>query len=237
MCELCAHPATPTPTRALAWFYHLVCAVFSLNYVDLLTSRTSIIEVGAGIMSVNPIDVMFNKGTEPAFSGRYNAHKGYGSYHCAHCGEALFHSADKFDSGSGWPSFDDALAHKNSTSKIREVPEPDAADDRVEIVCNRCKAHMGHVFRGEKMTPKSTRHCVNSASLEFREWAYFAGGCFWGLEHLLEQEEGVYEVVSGYMGGRVANPRWEEDKTSCSCSCGGVLHHVSNLCKSVFAAR
>ena len=145
-------------------------------------------------------------GTEPPFSGKFLQHKEDGTYTCARCAAPLFASDTKFDSGSGWPSFDDTLP-----GAVRELPDTD--DHRVEIRCARCDGHLGHVFRDEGMTDKNTRHCVNSLSLGFndgpREIAFFAGGCFWGVEHLLAATPGVLDVDSGYMGGSVANPSYE----------------------------
>ena len=144
-------------------------------------------------------------GTERPFSGKFVNHKEDGTYTCRKCGSPLFSSATKFDSGSGWPAFDGTL-----TNSVRELPDPDGR--RTEIRCARCDGHLGHVFRGERMTPENTRHCVNSLSMDFvddsREEAYFAGGCFWGVEYLLEKMDGVHDVVSGYMGGTLPNPAY-----------------------------
>jgi len=152
--------------------------------------------------------VLIDKGTERSFSGKYVYTKEDGTYTCKVCGAALYRSSDKFDSHCGWPSFDDAIP-----GAIKETLDADGR--RVEITCANCGAHMGHVFKGEGLTPKNVRHCVNSVSLNFEKKkanahtlsrAYFAGGCFWGVEYYLEQMKGVKEVISGFMGGHVKNP-------------------------------
>jgi len=104
--------------------------------------------------------VIINKGTERSFTGKFWDHKENGVYTCRQCNAALFPSDTKFDSGTGWPSFDDSVE-----GAVREIPDADAR--RVEIVCAECGGHLGHLFKGEGMTPKSTRHCVNSISLDF----------------------------------------------------------------------
>jgi methionine-R-sulfoxide reductase len=105
--------------------------------------------------------VIINKGTEMAFSGKYWDNKQDGIYTCRQCNAELFPSDTKFDSGTGWPSFDDCIANS-----VKEVPDADGR--RVEIVCASCGGHLGHVFKGEGMTSKNTRHCVNSISLDFK---------------------------------------------------------------------
>ena len=154
--------------------------------------------------------VLIDKGTERAYSGKYVHTKEDGIYRCKVCNAALYKSDDKFDSNCGWPSFDDAIP-----GAIKEIPDKDGV--RTEIVCANCGAHMGHVFRGEGYTKKNTRHCVNSVSITLDKQkynskteakAYFAGGCFWGVEYYLEQIPGVIEVTSGFMGGKVENPAY-----------------------------
>ena len=151
-------------------------------------------------------------GTERPFSGQYDDFYHEGQYHCRQCGKPLFSSESKFKSGSGWPSFDDALL-----GAIKRVPE---ADGRTEIRCASCDGHLGHVFEGEGFTEKNTRYCVNSVSLSFAESlntaaseaakAYFAGGCFWGVEYAFDEQAGVLHAVSGYMGGHQTSPSYQQ---------------------------
>ena len=104
--------------------------------------------------------VILEKGTERSFTGKYWDHHENGTYICRQCNTPLFPSDAKFDSGTGWPSFDDAFP-----GAIKELPDTDGR--RIEIVCAECGGHLGHVFKGEGFTPKMTRHCVNSVSLDF----------------------------------------------------------------------
>jgi peptide methionine sulfoxide reductase msrA/msrB len=154
--------------------------------------------------------VIVNKATERPFTGKYYLNIEEGVYLCRQCNAPLYRSSDKFDSGCGWPSFDDEIE-----GAVRRVPDSDGR--RIEIICNNCGAHLGHVFEGEHMTQKNIRHCVNSVSLNFvpkavmnEKKAYFAGGCFWGVEYYLEKLNGVSSVVSGYMGGSRKNPGYEQ---------------------------
>ena len=180
--------------------------------------------------------VILEKGTERAFSGAYFNSKEEGTYLCRQCNQPLFRSADKFDSGTGWPSYEAAIP-----GAVKEVPDADG--QRAEILCSNCGAHLGHVFYGEGFTPKQTRHCVNSVSLDFvplvvdasgkpapkpntdvqplseyikgkgyekYEQATFAGGCFWCTEASFELLQGAVDVISGYSGGKEKYPTYEE---------------------------
>ncbi len=159
-------------------------------------------------------------GTEPAFCGTLLDNHEEGIYACVVCGLPLFSSEHKFNSGTGWPSF------------YREVDPEHVARRRdlsygmvrTEINCARCGAHLGHVF-DDGPKPTGERHCLNSASLVFHEKgqpmppesqpaalqvAYFAGGCFWGIEHYFQQGPGVIDAESGYMQGHVDNPTYKQ---------------------------
>jgi peptide methionine sulfoxide reductase msrA/msrB len=175
--------------------------------------------------------VIVHKGTEMPYTGKYLNNKETGTYVCRRCNAPLYRSSDKFDSHCGWPSFDDEIP-----GAVKRIPDPDGV--RVEIICANCGAHLGHVFTGEGLTDKNVRHCVNSISMVFvpaakadpndpnakstTQKAYFAGGCFWGVEYWLKSAPGVISVTSGYMGGTIKNPTYEQ-------VCSGKTGHAETV--------
>lgn len=155
------------------------------------------------------------KATEMPFTGKYYKNDQSGTYLCKRCNTPLFSSRSKFDSGTGWPSFDNAIP-----GAVKQIP--DADQHRTEIVCAKCNAHLGHIFTGEGFTPSNLRFCVNSVSLDFKEekalnrnieTAIFAAGCFWGVEYHFKKANGVVSVSSGYTGGSKKNPSYIEVST------------------------
>lgn len=155
--------------------------------------------------------IIIKKGTEKPFMGKYNDFDKSGTYVCKQCGLPLYKSSDKFKSECGWPSFDEEIPG----AVKRQI---DADGHRTEITCSYCGAHLGHVFEGERYTPKNVRHCVNSISMEFipdgqkvqRNRAFFAAGCFWGSEYMFEKFNGILDSEVGYMGGTTQNPTYKQ---------------------------
>jgi peptide methionine sulfoxide reductase msrA/msrB len=193
---------------------------YSRSAYDITPLPKSKVQQLASRLTEEEQRILLNKGTEPAFCGNLLDNKKEGTYICRLCGLPLFASNAKFDSGTGWPSFFQPF----DPDHVRNVEDRSHGMTRVEILCTRCGGHLGHVF-DDGPKPTGQRYCLNSASLDFVEkgqpfepmsqpvktaTAFFAGGCFWGVEDHLQQIPGVIDAVSGYMGGHLENPTYKQ---------------------------
>ena len=115
-------------------------------------------------LTLEQYEICRNKGTEPPFSGEYLNTKTTGTYHCLCCGNALFHSKKKFDSGTGWPSFWDPI----DVRSVSTQEDLSMSAVRTEVLCKQCDSHLGHVFK-DGPQPTGLRYCINSVSLKFEE--------------------------------------------------------------------
>ncbi len=170
-----------------------------------------------GTMKLNTLTkeeqrVIINKGTDAPFTGEYTDNFIAGTYTCRQCNSPLYKSNAKFHSECGWPSFEEEIP-----GAVKKTPDADG--QRTEITCATCGGHLGHVFYGEGLNDKDTRHCVNSTSMLFvpeknaakvTEKAIFAGGCFWGVEYYFQHAPGVVKTTVGYTGGHTQNPTYKE---------------------------
>lgn len=151
------------------------------------------------------------KGTERAGSGAFCERHEPGLYGCVCCGTPLFDSRVKFESGSGWPSFYQPVKQ----NAIGYIKDKSFGMTRVEVVCNTCDAHQGHVFP-DGPEPSGLRYCINSASMQLLEdnkneaTAVIGGGCFWCTEAVFQRVLGVSHVASGFSGGQIKNPTYRE---------------------------
>lgn len=212
-------------------FIYIICLFFvvACNAQSTSTSKTepkqenkSTTEMKFNVLTDAEKRVILNKGTEYPGTSEFTDSEAKGIYICKQCNQPLYTSETKFNSHCGWPSFDDEI----DGAVIRGR---DADGRRTEIVCSNCQGHLGHVFEGEMMTPKNTRHCVNGISMNFVEGgedlpaviqegpmdmtnmdtATFGAGCFWCVEVLFEKLKGVSHVESGYAGGKLKNPTYK----------------------------
>lgn len=162
-------------------------------------------------LSPEESDIILHQQTELPHSGAYNNSKALGIYLCKQCDSPLYLSSKKFLSHCGWPSFEEEIP--GAVEK-----RLDSDGHRVEIICSHCHGHLGHIFMGEHLTTANVRHCVNSLSMLFipattkegYEIAFFAGGCFWGLEASFKSLGGVKATAVGFMGGHVVDPTYKE---------------------------
>lgn len=160
--------ATDSVSESVSEPFEQVHIADAVDEVDADTDHTQLLDKKQNIMTASSYNqltpdeerIIVDKGTEYAGTGALLNNKEPGTYICRQCNAALYKSGDKFESHCGWPSFDDEIK-----GAVRHQPDIDG--QRVEILCKNCDGHLGHVFEGERMTEKNTRHCVNSVSMSF----------------------------------------------------------------------
>lgn len=140
-------------------FLLIICPIFG-SCQESVSENQEKMEKQYNTLTPEEARVILQKGTDRPFTGEYTDKFDNGVYVCRQCDNPLYRSDDKFHSNCGWPSFDDEI-----DGAVKRVPDADRR--RIEIICNNCKGHLGHVFEGERFTDKNVRHCVNTTSLKF----------------------------------------------------------------------
>jgi peptide methionine sulfoxide reductase msrA/msrB len=214
----CQHPE-PAPSQPSSGD-QVAMPRYSRSHYDVTPLDRARVEALCKNLSPLAVEVTQRAGTEPAFTGGLHDNHAKGIYVSAVSGLPLFRSSAKFDSGTGWPSFYEPIDPDHVI--LRE--DKALGMSRTEVLDARSGAHLGHVFKdGPK--PTGLRYCMNSAALRFIpegqplppesqpvavKQAYFAGGCFWGVEDVFQQIPGVIDAVSGYQGGTKDKPSYKE---------------------------
>lgn len=203
-------------------------ATMSASGHDITPLTEEQIRVLAADLSDEEARIILRQGTEAPFCGTLLDNKKTGVYLCRLCGLPLFGSDAKFTSGTGWPSFFQPVDDAHVTT----IEDTAHGMVRTEIRCARCGGHLGHVFP-DGPPPTGRRYCLNATAMAFlddgeavpersrptldTQTAYFAGGCFWGVEDRFQQIAGVIDAASGYQGGHTDDPSYRE---VCSKSTG-----------------